>query len=104
MTPKYLLLISSFLASFVAGVADLPLQYPFIYNGLNPSGSDDRGRRVSAELFWSLEELSRLADIAYCVGSTGIREPFSCNSHCDEFDGFELVDVSILRGKLRCRS
>ena len=57
-------------------------------------GSDDPGRRISDELFWSLEELARLADIAYCVGSTGIRKPFSCSNHCDEFQGFELVTVS----------
>lgn len=93
MKPKRLLSIFSFLASLVGG-AELHLQQPLTYNGLKPSGSDDPGRRVSAELFWSLEEHSRLADIAYCVGSTGIREPFSCNSHCDEFEGFELVNVS----------
>lgn len=96
MKPKHLLSIFSSLASFVlvVGGAELRLQEPAYYNGHKPSGSDDPGRRVSAQLFWSLEELSRLADIAYCVGSTGIREPFSCNNHCDGFEGFELVDVS----------
>ena len=54
-----------------------------------------RGRRngISAELFNSLEELSRLVDISYCVGTTGVQNPFECLSHCNEFQGFELVTV-----------
>ena len=53
------------------------------------------GRRngISAELFNSLEELSRLVDISYCVGTTGVQNPFECPSHCNEFQGFELVTV-----------
>ena len=53
------------------------------------------GRRngISAELFNSLEELSRLVDISYCVGTTGVQNPFECLSHCNEFQGFELVTV-----------
>lgn len=53
-------------------------------------------RHISTELFNSLEELSRLVDIAYCVGTTGIREPFECLSHCAEFEGLELVSVSVI--------
>ncbi len=54
---------------------------------------------LSAELFADLEELSRLVDIAYCVGSTGtgIRKPFQCLSRCHEFDDFELVTVSSIQ-------
>jgi Lipase (class 3) len=48
-------------------------------------------RTISQALFNSLEELARLVDIAYCVGSTGIYKPFRCLSRCDEFEGFELV-------------
>ena len=53
------------------------------------------GRRngISPELFNSLEELSRLVDISYCVGTTGVQNPFECLSHCNEFQGFELVTV-----------
>ena len=49
---------------------------------------------VSWQLFSSLEELSRLVDISYCVSTTGIQEPFQCLSHCSEFPDLELVTVS----------
>lgn len=50
---------------------------------------------VSRDLFDSLEELSRLVDISYCVGTTGVQQPFQCLSRCDEFPDFELVTVSV---------
>lgn len=50
-------------------------------------------RHVSTALFNELEELARLVDIAYCVGVSGIRPPFECVSRCDDFPGYELVDV-----------
>lgn len=53
------------------------------------------GREISEQLFADLEELSRIADISYCVGSTGIQIPFQCLSRCHEFRKFELVTVSI---------
>ena len=46
---------------------------------------------VSQSLFNSLEELARLVDISYCVGSSGIQQPFTCLSRCSDFQGFELV-------------
>ncbi|KAI0914838.1 Alpha/Beta hydrolase protein [Ustulina deusta] len=46
---------------------------------------------ISINLFASLERLSRLVDIAYCVGTTGIRQPFSCISRCKDFPSLELV-------------
>lgn len=54
-----------------------------------------RGRRngISSGLFNSLKELSRLVDISYCVGTLGVQNPFECLSHCNEFQGFELVTV-----------
>ncbi|PTU19228.1 hypothetical protein P175DRAFT_0502749 [Aspergillus ochraceoroseus IBT 24754] len=56
------------------------------------SSEDDGGRQpVSPELFNSLEELARIVDISYCVGNTGVQKPFECLSHCNEFQGFELV-------------
>ncbi|KZF24675.1 alpha/beta-hydrolase [Xylona heveae TC161] len=54
-------------------------------------GSHRGNRNVSIELFMELEELARIVDISYCVGSTGIQKPFACVSRCSEFDGFELV-------------
>lgn len=50
-------------------------------------------RTVSTELFYELEELARIVDISYCVGTTGIQKPFICASRCQDFDGFELVTV-----------
>ncbi|KPI45753.1 Mono- and diacylglycerol lipase [Cyphellophora attinorum] len=46
---------------------------------------------ISRPLFESLEELARIVDISYCVGSTGISKPFKCMGRCSEFEGFELV-------------
>ena len=51
-------------------------------------------RNISIDLFDDLEELSRIVDISYCVGTTGIRKPFQCASRCQDFDGFQLVMVS----------
>lgn len=49
------------------------------------------GNPISPNVFESLEELARIVDISYCVGSTGIQKPFKCLSRCNEFQGFELV-------------
>ncbi|KAI0447380.1 Alpha/Beta hydrolase protein [Xylaria telfairii] len=46
---------------------------------------------ISFNFFASLERLSRLVDITYCVGTTGIRRPFSCISRCKDFPSLELV-------------
>jgi triacylglycerol lipase len=51
------------------------------------------------ELFNSLEELARLVDVAYCVGTTGVQEPFQCLSHCAEFPDLQLLTVSFLGEK-----
>lgn len=51
---------------------------------------------ISEELFTNLEELSRIVDISYCVGTTGIQKPFLCASRCSDFKGFELVTVGNL--------
>ncbi|KAL6716514.1 hypothetical protein ACLMJK_006081 [Lecanora helva] len=59
-------------------------------------GSDSltsSGHTISGELFNDLEELSRVVDISYCVGTTGlgIQKPFLCASRCEDFPHFELV-------------
>ncbi|CAI6341608.1 unnamed protein product [Periconia digitata] len=50
---------------------------------------------ISRELFFELEELARIVDISYCVGTAGlgIKKPFECASHCGDeaFKDFELV-------------
>ncbi|KAI9729604.1 MAG: hypothetical protein M1834_006800 [Cirrosporium novae-zelandiae] len=53
--------------------------------------TSDSNRSISISLFRSLEELSRIVDISYCVGTTGIRRPFSCAGRCQDFPNFELV-------------
>lgn len=50
-----------------------------------PTVANGNDRNVSRALFQSLEELSRLVDISYCVGSSGIRKPFSCLNRCSDF-------------------
>jgi pimeloyl-ACP methyl ester carboxylesterase len=35
--------------------------------------------------------LSRLVDISYCVGNTGVHRPFTCLSRCTEFPDLSLV-------------
>ncbi|KAF7597420.1 hypothetical protein BBP40_003667 [Aspergillus hancockii] len=48
---------------------------------------------ISREVFDTLEELSRIVDVTYCIGNTGVRKPFECLSHCREFPGFELINT-----------
>ncbi|KAF2166468.1 hypothetical protein M409DRAFT_66524 [Zasmidium cellare ATCC 36951] len=64
-------------------------QAPFLRHGRSD------GRNVSVALFTELEELARIVDISYCVGSTsfGINKPFRCLSRCADFPQFELVET-----------
>lgn len=52
----------------------------------------DAHRSITPALFASLEEFSRIVDIAYCVGVSGIYAPFTCAGRCSDFPGWELVD------------
>ncbi|KAF3912088.1 Lipase [Orbilia brochopaga] len=59
-----------------------------------PLGASEKPRRtISPELFVEFEELSRIVDITYCIGtpSPGISEPFICPSHCAAFPSFQLI-------------
>ncbi|KAK0667593.1 putative lipase [Cercophora samala] len=54
----------------------------------SPSTSTSKNG-VSPQLFSSLERLSRLVDISYCVGTPGtggLSPPFSCSSRCNDVD------------------
>lgn len=78
-------------ALFANIIQSIPtLQFP-----LKPQGPSQTNHEISADLFTELEELSRIVDIAYCVGLTGagIQKPFLCASRCQDFEGFELVTV-----------
>lgn len=72
-----------------AGLPTSP-QLP-LHNAVSVAGSAN----VSIDLFAELEELARIVDISYCVGTTGIQKPFQCLGRCGEFEGFELVDVGL---------
>jgi hypothetical protein len=65
-------------------------QAPLTYDSLF-----EKKHEISPDLFADLEELSRIVDIAYCVGwtGTGIQKPFLCASRCQEFKSFQLVTV-----------
>ncbi|KAF3218917.1 hypothetical protein TWF679_000329 [Orbilia oligospora] len=55
----------------------------------NPHNHD----HISPSLFSEFEELSRIVDITYCIGtpSPGISHPFICPSHCSQFPSFQLI-------------
>ncbi|KAI0125902.1 Alpha/Beta hydrolase protein [Xylariales sp. AK1849] len=52
---------------------------------------EETPKRISIRFFASLERLSRLVDIAYCVGTTGLSQPFTCASRCKDFPTLGLV-------------
>jgi len=56
-----------------------------------PALVQSNDRDISLKTFESLEELARIVDISYCVGTSGIQKPFKCLSRCSDFEGFELV-------------
>lgn len=73
------------LALFPSGIFSLPDQQPLL------SKNDPTTTQISSSFFTSLERASRLVDIAYCVGTTGISPPFSCASRCSDFPSLHLV-------------
>ena len=79
----------SFLLTVISLLVDLALA------GVLDPNLHSQTNGVPSELFNSISDLSRLADISYCVGSSGIQPPFQCWKNCDEFKGFELVTVRI---------
>jgi hypothetical protein len=75
-------LCASLLSLWVTLTLALPTHLPATLNGAS----------ISASLFSNLEELARLVDISYCVGTSGIHPPFQCLSRCADFaPHFELV-------------
>lgn len=77
---------------FTVACANSPAQIPLVRHHATTN------RTVSPALFADLEELSRIVDIAYCVGGfgLGIGKPFECPSRCGDFESFELVTVGHL--------
>jgi hypothetical protein len=60
---------------------------------LLPQTNECSNVTISQSLFDELDELARIVDITYCVGTPapGIRKPFACLSRCKDFQDFELV-------------
>ncbi|OAQ91596.1 triacylglycerol lipase FGL2 [Purpureocillium lilacinum] len=48
---------------------------------------------ISVPFFADLERLSRLVDISYCIGNTGVHKPFQCVSRCKDFPALSLVNT-----------
>lgn len=86
-----LCLQSSLLSSAV------PTQVP-----LSAPSTVPKNEPISQDLYDEFEELSRIVDIAYCVGSlnTGVETPFECLSFCKNFPSFELKQVDPLPVKI----
>ncbi|KAI0430656.1 Alpha/Beta hydrolase protein [Xylaria sp. FL1042] len=77
---------------FIIGAIAFAFASPILGQNLSlRSEKHNAADGISINFFASLERLSRLVDIAYCVGTTGIRQPFSCISRCKDFPSLELV-------------
>ncbi|RYP49634.1 hypothetical protein DL768_004676 [Monosporascus sp. mg162] len=73
-------------------IAALPFASPFgNQQTLEVQKGDLAPRGISVPFASSLERLSRLVDITYCVGTTGIKRPFICASRCKDFPALELI-------------
>ncbi|CAZ85037.1 unnamed protein product [Tuber melanosporum] len=81
-------LVSTVLLSVVVNPLPSPMrEQTHLTNRRNSSTTP-----ISQSLFDEFEELSRIVDISYCVGSlnTGVERPFECLSYCKNFPTFEL--------------
>ncbi|PNY28270.1 Mono-and diacylglycerol lipase [Tolypocladium capitatum] len=76
-----LVLSTHLLVGAVAGLESDTIQRPI----------DAPSTAISVRLFADLERLSRIVDISYCIGNTGVRKPFQCVSRCNEFPELSLV-------------
>lgn len=69
----------------------IPFQRPI--SSYSASDDDLSTLSVSPAFFTELERLARLVDITYCVGTSGIYQPFSCASRCREFPNLRLAST-----------
>ena len=72
----------------MAGLALGQAQNPLIDDSAKITATT---RAISMPFFASLERFSRLVDITYCVGTSGVSKPFECVSRCNEFPTLSLV-------------
>ncbi|KAI0020152.1 alpha/beta-hydrolase [Xylariomycetidae sp. FL0641] len=80
------LLLSLQLLGFLVTASPVTAHKP-LGDGTTPARPDG----ISLGFFAALERLSRLVDITYCVGTSGISRPFSCVSRCKDFPSLELA-------------
>lgn len=73
------------LLGLLAGATPTDPQQPLV------DGNKAEPPSISVDLFRSLERTSRIVDITYCVGTSGVSRPFSCASRCNDFPSFNLV-------------
>lgn len=87
----FILLLNALFALVPARSVTPPAQAPLVRHHARSNDTT-----ISTQLFIELEELARIVDISYCVGTAGlgIQKPFQCASRCAEFEHFELVTVS----------
>ncbi|GJC83886.1 lipase A [Colletotrichum liriopes] len=91
MRPLLYLLQLAPLVGLVSATPSGNTQQPLLPT--NDSNTDAPPPIVSVGLFRSLERTSRIVDITYCVGTSGVSQPFSCASRCKEFPSFTLVST-----------
>ncbi|TKX25353.1 lipase-like protein 3 [Elsinoe australis] len=79
---RFLLCLLPFLPLALSSNPQIPL--------LTPTTSNTT---ISAALFNTLEEHSRLVDITYCINPTnlGLTKPFTCLSRCTDFPTLKLI-------------
>lgn len=79
----------------VVSASTISYQQPLGQPALNTHRAPRHTQNITQPLFDDLEELSRIVDIAYCVGTlnVGIEPPFQCLSFCKDFPSFELIQT-----------
>ena len=57
------------------------------------SDEHNKPSSISPDLFDSLTSFAQIVDIAYCVSTSGIAQPFECLSWCTQYPHFELIEA-----------
>ncbi|KAJ4397018.1 hypothetical protein N0V93_001242 [Gnomoniopsis smithogilvyi] len=86
------------LLNLITAIAALSSEAETIFQRLisSPFADIDNGpsaTSISPSLFTDIERLARLVDITYCVGTSGIYQPFTCASRCKEFPNLRLAST-----------
>lgn len=95
LSPRINITILNLLTPFVAALFSQAETISFQRPISSRPGSDDEpsALSVSPSFFSDIERLARLVDIAYCVGTSGVYQPFSCASRCKDFPNLHLAST-----------